>query len=179
MRRFLAAVASVLVVGAVHAAVVERLSLDELLRRSTVVSVVEVTETSASWRDGRIVTTVHARSTRAAKGARAGDRLEWFVEGGVVGEIGMRVPGEPTFSPGDRALVFLSPAAGSLRVTGMSQGVAVVSGARGAEMLSPPPGGATLVARDRAGRFVPAAAWLPSPRPLAEVLRVLDERARR
>jgi len=58
------------------------------------------------------------------KGAPAGaeDHLRIVQPGGTVGDLTMTVTGLSTFSPGERALVFLRGAASNARVLGLGQG---------------------------------------------------------
>lgn len=161
------------------AAVVQALSADELLARSSVVCLARVESASARFRGDRIVTDVTAECERAVKGATDGDAIGWVFEGGIVDDVGMRVPGEPTFRAGDRAIVFLSEAAGDLRVTGMAQGALFVGTAGGVETVAPRAAGATFVRRGLTGRMEPTAPWLASPRSLAEVMTDLERRATR
>ncbi len=157
------------------AAIVEALSADALLDRSRVVCLFEVTMTRARWAGDRVLTDVVGRCERPVFGAAAGETVEWYVEGGVMedADVGMRVPGEPSFRRGDRAIVFLSDAAFGLRVTGMSQGAVFVRG----ETALPLGGGATFAVRTGRG-LRSTAGWHASPRPVGEVLGDLERRLR-
>ncbi|MCC7538127.1 MAG: hypothetical protein IT379_18010 [Deltaproteobacteria bacterium] len=153
------------------ASVVLALDLDELVAQSDEIVVAEVLSQSASWVGRRIETDVRLRVDETVFGSsRRGNVIVVRRIGGNVGEIGMRVEGEPTFVVGQRTLLFLRRAYGILRVVGMSQGAMRI------EPGTPPivhPGGAglALVRRSATGAMEDVdPASLPQSRPLAEML---------
>lgn len=82
--------------------------------------------------------------------ARAGEALVFVTPGGQRGEFAQMVPGTPTFSKGDRVLVFLwrdQPAA-PLRLLGLTQGT---------YRLTPSPGGEVATSDRRGIRRVQSA----------------------
>jgi hypothetical protein len=171
--RALAVLLVALLAGAAVASVVERLSAPELLDRSRVVCLFDVTHVRSRWAGARILTDVVGRCDRPVTGAAAGETVEWYVEGGVVDDVGMRVPGEPSFRPGDRAIVFLSEAAFGLRVTGMSQGAVFVRGE-----VALPAGAGAILARPAPDGLRARRSWHDAARPVADVLSDLRELAR-
>jgi hypothetical protein len=164
--------------GAAAASVVEALELDELVAQSTHIVVGRVSEQQSRWdQRRRIVTDVAMRVEDVMKGShRAGEMVIVTVLGGAVGEIGLHVPGEPTFNDGERVLLFARESVdgtGALRPVGMSQGVMRLNRPRDGGSTMVVPGGEGLVTVDGAR---PSAAWLtsgesrPSARPLPDVL---------
>lgn len=153
------------------ASVVLALDLDALVAQSDEIVVAEVLSQNASWTGRRIETevrlrvdeTLHGRSTRG--GTIAVRRL-----GGNVGDIGMRVEGEPSFVVGQRMLLFLRRAYGVLRVVGMSQGAMRIVPGEPA-MVEPGGAGLSLMRRSATGALTDAdPASLPQARPLDEML---------
>jgi hypothetical protein len=132
-----------------HATVLQGLDLDTALNRSQHVALVTVRSVSSHWVGQRLYTRASLEVERGYHGgARAGHRLEVWALGGTVGGVTQRVVGEVTFRPGERAVIFATPRAGRLFVTGMVQGkLRVAPGAAGAAapVVWPGGGGATLV----------------------------------
>jgi hypothetical protein len=92
--------------------------------------------------------------------------------GGAIGEVGLRIEGEPIFVAGERVLVFARLHRGErvLRAVGMSQGVMPIRDVGGAEMALPGGEGLALLARGSDGRLRAAPAALIEPEPLDSVL---------
>jgi hypothetical protein len=157
-----------------HASVVEALDLDQLAVGAADVVVADVVDLHPRWDERRrIVTDVRLRVREAMKGgARPGAVLTLVRLGGAIGDLGMRVEGEASFSPGERALVFAVPAeAGRVRALGLAQGVMPVvrGGAPGGDDLVLP-GGAGLSLVRRVGPHLQAMPpAVPVARPLAAV----------
>ncbi len=106
-----------------HATVLRGLSLRQLARGSTLIVRGEVLSRSARWSGGRIYTKITLRVQRSLRGKSArGQVVSFWRLGGRVGRYVQMVRGAPSFSVGDRVLVFLSPRAHRLFVTGMAQG---------------------------------------------------------
>lgn len=97
---------------------------DELLRDSASVGVVSGLEQRSVWEDGRIYTYTRVRCDRALAGDWKPGGEAWIrTMGGVVGDIGQSVSGEPSIGVGTRSVVFLHPGpAGALEVTARAQG---------------------------------------------------------
>lgn len=152
------------------------LDLPALVARASHIVVARVESQRARYDDrGRIVTDVTLRVEEALVGpVRVGEPIVLERFGGAIGELGMRVEGEPLFADGARVLVFASPAAsgsGRLRPVGMAQGVmrlAPPSVPGGDEQVLPGGEGLALV-RAVGGRWVASAPALETPRPLGEV----------
>lgn len=119
--------AALLGAGLVHAATLRPLALKELVRKADLITLGVVRTQQARFRDGQniIVTDVEVEPHEVLKGQTPlyAPLLVTHL-GGVVGEIGLRVPGEASFQDGEAVLLFLQRSQGSshLRVIGMSQG---------------------------------------------------------
>jgi hypothetical protein len=107
------------------------LSVEELARSSDAVvrgQVRGMTATLSS--DGRRIFTLVDLEVSATWRGDAGKTVKVIVPGGIVGDIGQRVDGAPTFAEGEEVVVFLNSAeAGGHRVAGLSQGKFSVAGA--------------------------------------------------
>lgn len=95
-----------------------------LLEASTVAAVATPVEARSAWEDGRIYTYSLVRVTRAIAGALPSDGAVWVrTMGGIVGDIGQRIEGEPELFVGQSSLLFLQPGPnGSFHVTARAQG---------------------------------------------------------
>jgi hypothetical protein len=152
------------------------LDLQTLVARASHVVVARVASQRARYDGrGRIVTDVTLRVDESLVGpARVGDRLVVERLGGAIGELGMRVEGEPLFEDGGRVLLFAAWApsgGGRLRPVGMAQGVMRVEPPRvsgGEERVLPGAEGLALV-RPLQGAWVAASPAIDSPRSLGEV----------
>jgi len=157
------------------ASITTALPLTELVGRADLVFVAVVVRQQARWDERRrIVTDVTLRVEECVKGSAApGDELVLRRLGGVIGDLGMRVEGEPSFADGQRAVLFAqqSPVGPHLRAVGMSQGVMPVEddGAGRAVVL---PGGAglSLVRRLPDGQIVRAPGAIMRATPLEDLL---------
>jgi hypothetical protein len=128
---------------AARASVVVPLALDELVDASEHVALVRVEYQAARWSTDHsvIYTDVTLRVLSPMKGgAAAGSLLTVRREGGVVGNIGLRVHGAAGFTEGEEAVVFLERRGAALWTVGMAQGkmrVTTVGGARVATRSTP------------------------------------------
>lgn len=97
---------------------------DELLRDSSSVAVVSGLEQRSAWEDGRIYTYTRVRCDRALAGELKPGAEAWIrTMGGVVGDVGQSVSGEPSVGVGAPSVVFLHAGpAGTLEVTARAQG---------------------------------------------------------
>ena len=115
-----------------RASIVMALDLTELVRQADHIAVVDVVSQRSAWdtRHERIISTVELAVVERWKGAvtpgAASDHLTVVQPGGTVGDLTMTVTGLSTFSPGERALVFLRGASTNAQVLGMSQGKRLV-----------------------------------------------------
>ncbi len=105
---------------------------EALLRESTSTAIATPVESTAIWENGRIYTYTRVRIDRAIAGLLSTGDDAWVrTRGGIVGDIGQLVDGEPVLSPGRSALLFLHPGpVGAFEVTARGQGqFPVVAGA--------------------------------------------------
>lgn len=159
------------------ASITEALDLTELVRESDAIFVGRATRSESLWDSRRrIVTDVTVEVEQTMKGGVAdGEQVVLRQLGGSIGDLGMRVAGEPQLAAGDRAVLFGRRMGGPhLRAVGMSQGVLPVRAETGVDMVHPGGAGLALVRRVR-GQVITAPPALIHPRPLDEV--VADIRA--
>lgn len=171
-------VAALAVAGRAHAAVVLALSFDELTERADVIVVGEVTKITIH-RDNldRIVTDATVTVSERWKGTVAvGKTLTARSLGGTMGDVGLRVSGEPGFHEGDRLLFFgrQSPNGPYFRAVGMSQGVFPLRRTpAGAWTVYPGANDLALVTQDTAGRLSPKPPALLKETPLTDIRRTI------
>jgi hypothetical protein len=108
------------------AALMPEVPLDRLATESDAIVHARVTGLGSRWTEDHatIVTDVSLTVVEGWAGAyRAGDRLELTVEGGEVGDQGIRTEHQPRFRPGEETVLFLvaTPAA-RWRVLALEQG---------------------------------------------------------
>ena len=165
-----------------HATLSDALSLSELVAQSERVVVVTC-ESEAALRDhfGRIVTDYQVHVEEGMHGeARPGDELTVRSLGGDLGDLGMRIEGEPVLEVGHRYLLFLRAArtasgARVMRPVGMSQGALPIQEQHGVLTVLPGGAGLALVRRARGGQLVPAPSALLHPEALERVReRIVD-----
>lgn len=101
--------------------------------------------------------------------ASDGEELDVIALGGIIGDLGMQIAGEPTFEDGKRALIFVRHVNGIYRPIGMSQGVFPVSDEE-IPRVEPGGSGLSLVRPDSQGQLTPAGAALRGTRSLDSVI---------
>ena len=134
--------ASLLMAAEAEATMVMPLDLDALIDGAERIAVARVESQEARWTadHGAIYTEVTLRVMQPLKAPggqaaemAAGNLVTVRREGGVVGNVGMRVAGAPQFSEGEEVLVFLERRGAALWTVGMAQGkmrVAMLDGRR-------------------------------------------------
>ncbi len=133
------AVLAVAPVGA-EASVSIAVSWDELLQASAEAVIATPIDARSVWEAGRIYTYSHVRVDRAIAGTLPSGGEAWVrTMGGIVGDTGQRVEGEPLLGLGQGSLLFLQPGPnGSFHVTARAQGqfpVVAASGQRPAYVV--------------------------------------------
>jgi hypothetical protein len=120
----IAVVALVSAPGAVRASVSIAVSWENLLQASTVAAVMTPVEARSAWENGRIYTYSHVRVAREIAGTiPSGDDVWVRTMGGIVGNTGQRVEGEPQLVVGQPSLLFLQPGPnGFFHITARAQG---------------------------------------------------------
>ena len=185
----LVAVAASAVTG-VTAAVVPRITLEEMTGAAEVIVLGRVERAEAAWSDdGRIIVTqVEVAVERAIHGGPRA-RVGFEVPGGRIGEQILVASGAPVFRAGDRVVLFLGPqeggggsaAPGRLAIIGWNQGAIRVERDRatGRDLVRPQV--ADTVRLDRDGKPVREAGAGVGPwaldRFLDEVVKTLERRA--
>ena len=155
-----------------HASLVEALDLATLMGEAEQVVVARVISLNSRFDErGQIVTDVAMQVEESVKGEQpAGAAIVVRKQGGVLGDIGMRVSGEPNFSVGETVVLFGGRTKdGALRPVGMSQGALRVFEQDGKRFARSANGGAATVKRVN-GKLEKAAPAVPAARPLADLL---------
>jgi hypothetical protein len=171
--------ATLLIVGSLfagqsaRASLVEALDLAALVDRADEVVLARVVSMESHFNDrGRIVTDVTMQVEQAEKGSRVPGAVVVVQQmGGTVGDLAMRIAGEPTYVIGEEVLLFGRHARGLdvLRPVGMSQGAMRIEIRAGERFVKSMTGEAALV-RGGSGTLQRASAALEQPRKLADVL---------
>lgn len=133
------------------------LDQDELIDRSALIVTGSCDAVAFEWRDGMLVTVATVGVERVLKGQHTGP-VELVVPGGVdldrAVPVAVTVPGAPQIAPGERVLLFLTPAGpapGRFAVTGFSQGkFSIVESPDGVPVVQQDLAGATLLRGDTA-----------------------------
>lgn len=165
---------AVLISSPADGSVLQALDLDELVGHSQRIVLGEVLFSESFERsDGTIGTWHRIRVERDVRG-NAVDESEVIVEtlGGSIGDIAMRVEGEPSFAVGERVLVFIHEGGpyAAFRPVGMGQGVMRVRLEQGVETVTQTRSGMVLMRRDSTGRLVKSRGALPDKERLDEFL---------
>ena len=105
------------------AATLEKLSMDEMSQKSTVIVRGRINSCAGEQRRSVIYTRCGVNVTERWKGT-AGAQLDFFVPGGTARGLTQVFTGTPNFAPGSEYILFLwSGRSGNLQVIGLSQGV--------------------------------------------------------
>lgn len=155
----------------VHASIVEALDLDGLVAEAEEVVVARVIEQRSHYDErGLIVTDYSMQVERSEKGTSApGSMLVVRRLGGIVGERGLRIAGEPTFQAGELVLLFGDRNGETyVRPVGMAQGALRVFEHEGERWARSDTQGMALV---RGGPGEKSRAAAEEPRKLEELLR--------
>lgn len=122
------------VAQAAFATTVQKLSLQELTKRSDSIVMARVDDAVASWDAGHkeIYTYITLSVLQPVKGDKGATTITLRQLGGTVGNIASVVPGMPSFKKGEEVVVFLTQkdAAGYPWVMGLEQGKYSVSTAK-------------------------------------------------
>ena len=106
-------------------ATLERLSLDDMISKSTSIVRGTVTGSYAAFSGPIVYTHYTVRVSEGLKGgASAGSSVDVVVPGGTVANLRQSFAGTPTFLPGDEYVFFLwTSKAGLTQVLGLTQGL--------------------------------------------------------
>lgn len=123
VRALVVALAVALAPVAARATVIRPLTVAALADRADLVVRARVGEQWSDWaEDGRRIFTWTQLEVLEGWAGSPGDAVVVRTLGGVVGDIGMRISGTPSFSTGAEVVVFLRERADVFEVVGMSQG---------------------------------------------------------
>jgi hypothetical protein len=174
-----------LVASPAHGSIVQALDLDDLVGQSDQILLGRVVFSESFQRsDGLLGSWHRIVIERDIRGSASGQR-EVIVEtlGGSIGDLAMRVEGEPSFSVGERVVVFVHDGRGgtTLRPVGMAQGVMRVRLEEGVETVSQSREGLLLMRRNSKGRLERSAGALQRKEPLdaflSRVRSMVDQRS--
>lgn len=171
--------AAIFITSPADGSIVQGLELEELTAEAERIVLGRVLFSESFVRPGGQIGTWHRVAVEREIRGRAPDEQEIIIEtlGGQVGDIGMRVEGEPTFEVGERVLVFVHGGGPykAFRPVGMGQGVMRVRRQRGVETVEQSREGLMLVRRDAQGHLKRTFGALPEPERLDTFLSKLRE----
>jgi len=168
-----------LVTSPANGSIVEGLELGELVSHADRIVLGRVLFSESFQRpDGQFGTWHRIGVERELRG-RAPDEQEVIIEtmGGQIGDLAMRVEGEPSFTVGERVLVFIRDGGPytAFRPVGMGQGVMRVRRERGVETVTQNREGLMLVRRNAQGRLERTLGALPERQRLDALLSKLRD----
>lgn len=170
--------AALIIASPANGSIVQALSLSELVAQSDRIVVGRVVLAEAFQRhDGTIATWYRIEVERELRtdAPTRDEEPEVIVQvmGGVIGDLGMRVEGEPSFSEGERAVIFMKEGSQlAFRPVGMAQGVMRIRLEDGDESVVQSREGLLLVRRGTDGQLKQS----PGALPRKERLRIFLER---
>ena len=174
---------SLLMVGPANASIVQGLELEELVAHADRIVLGRVLFSESFERPNGQFGTWHRISVEREIRGQAPDEQEVMVEtlGGQIGDIAMRVEGEPSFTVGERVLVFIRDGGPytAFRPVGMGQGVMRVRTEQGVETVSQNREGLMLMRRNEKGRLERSPGALPEKERLDALLLKLRDIAER
>ena len=111
-----------------HATTVERLTLDDMARKSHSIVLGTVRGSRTFWTsDGKLILTTYTVEVQESLKGQSGRTAELTVIGGQVGDTVLHVAGMPSFRDGETAIVFIEQSGGYSVVVGLGQGKFKVS----------------------------------------------------
>ncbi len=123
MRRFLPTLALLGCIAALHGATLERLTLEEMISKSTAIVRGTVTGASAAFSGPVIYTHYIVQVSEQYKGATASS-VEVVVPGGTLNGVRQSFSGAPTLNQGDQYVLMLwTGKSGLTQVIGLTQGL--------------------------------------------------------
>jgi hypothetical protein len=161
-----ALLAALLTASPVRGSIVQALDLEELVAHADRIVLGQVLFSESFPRtDGTLATWHRIQIERDLRGGATDDR-EVIVEtiGGRMGDIAMRVEGEPSFTVGERVVVFMRDGGpyAAFRPVGMGQGVMRVRTEQGIETVTQSREGMLLMRRNTEGRLEKSLGALPA-----------------
>lgn len=115
--------AILLFTGSLYATTVQRLGLEDLVKRAHTIIAGRVVNSRTYWSSNRklIYTSYTIQVDESIKG-NAGGSIEVTTIGGKIGDVELHVAGMPSFQTGENAIVFVEESAGFQTVLGLGQG---------------------------------------------------------
>ena len=167
-------VMSLVMVGPANASIVQGLELQELVAHADRIILGRVLFSESFRRaDGQLGTWHRIAVEREVRGHEP-DEQEVMLEtlGGQIGDVAMRVEGEPSFTVGERVLVFIHDGGPytAFRPVGMGQGVMRVRTEQGVETVTQNREGLMLMRRNAQGRLERSLGALPEKERLDALL---------
>ena len=105
----------------------QQLSLDDMIRLSTVIVRGKTQQTASTYRNSIIYTHYQVQVSETLKGTAA-NQLEMVVPGGAANQMQQTFAGAPTLAPGQDYVLFLwTSKSGLTQIIGLSQGLFVVT----------------------------------------------------
>jgi len=106
-----------------HATTVERLSLDDLVRKAHKIVIGKVSHARTHWSDnGKVILTTYTIEVQESIKGQTSRTQEITTVGGKIGDLILNVAGMPSFEDGETAIVFVESAGGYSTVLGLGQG---------------------------------------------------------
>ena len=172
-------VMSLVMVGPANASIVQGLELQELVAHADRIILGRVLFSESFRRaDGQLGTWHRIAVEREVRGHEP-DEQEVMLEtlGGQIGDVAMRVEGEPSFTVGERVLVFIHGGGPytAFRPVGMGQGVMRVRTEQGVETVTQNREGLMLMRRNAQGRLERSLGALPEKERLDALLSKLQD----
>jgi len=161
-----ALLAALLVTSSADGSIVQALDLEDLVDQSDEILVGRVVLSESFRRANGTLGTWHRIVVERDLRENVSATREVIVEtlGGQLGDLAMRVEGEPSFSVGERVVVFVRQGGGyaAFRPVGMGQGVMRVRTEEGVETVRQTREGMMLMRRNSKGRLERSLGALPN-----------------
>src|SRR5688572_6478776 len=106
------------------ATTVERLGLDELVKKSSRIVVAKVIDARTHWGggNGRLILTTYTLEVEESIKGQAARTVELTTIGGKIGNLQLHVAGMASFEKGEKAVVFMENSGAYSTVVGLGQG---------------------------------------------------------
>ncbi len=109
--------------GLSHATTVQRLDLEELVKKARTIVVGKVTGSRTYWsNDGKIILTDYKIEVDESLKGQAAHTVAVTTVGGKIGDLELYVSGMPAFQNGENAVVFIEQSGLYQTVVGLEQG---------------------------------------------------------
>lgn len=166
--------AVLLVASPANGSVVQALELQELVAHADRIVLGRVLFSESFWSPNGQLGTWHRIAVERELRGSVPDEQEVIVEtlGGQIGDIAMRIEGEPSFTVGERVIVFMRDGGPytAFRPVGMGQGVMRVRTEQGVETVRQSREGMMLMRRNAQGRLERSLGALPDKQRLDALL---------